>query len=325
MIIKSKIVPFVWSKKYLEKGRRNLFKDVKVFRDDESMEYSYKIDDGLLLFSIDNINNKQYDNLKIIYDENIYQIQLNDDIKYDNLKAGEILIYLEKNITIFSFRANISYKFFIKTVYKFINRFIDKDTLIQEINIFLKSRIGVKYKNELAKLLGEIENKNASVEELLLEAIDESNRIINLLLNSELFITLEKQMNNQDLMLLITYYISAPMIPKIDQETFNNLVNSAIKYDHSLENVWRLGMNYDCRNYNYDLLDEFFVNSKDSWYLAEYISGINQVNQEKIVNMVIQTKDKKFIKKLLSDNFIQSNLEEKYKEDLKKALVNEEN
>lgn len=302
-----------------------MFKDVKVFRDDKSIEYSYKIDDGLLLFSIDNINDKQYDNLKIIYDENIYQIHLNDDIKYNNLKAGEILICLEKNTPSFSFRANINYKFFIKTIYKFINKFIDKDTLIQEIDIFLKSRIGVKYKNELAKLLTEIENKNVSIEELLLEANDEQSRIINLLLNNELFITLENQMNTQDLMLLITYYISAPMIPKIDQETFNDLVNSAVKYDHSLENVWRLGMNYDCRNYNYDLLDEFFVNSKDSWYLAEYISGINQVNQAKIVNMVIQTKDKEFIKKLLKDNFIQSNLEEKYKEDLKKALVNEEN
>ena len=315
----------MWNKKYLEEGRWNLFKDIKVFRDDETIEYSYKIDDGLLLFSIDDINNKIYDNLKIIYDENIYQIHLNDNKKYDNLKAGEILIYLEKNATSFSFRANINYKFFIKTIYKFINKFIDKDTLIQEIDIFLKSRIGVKYKNELAKLLDEIENKNASIEELLLEANDETNRIINLLLNNELFITLEKQMNDQDLMLLITYYISAPMIPKIDQETFNDLVNSAIKYDHSLENVWRLGMNYDCRNYNYDLLDEFFVNSKDSWYLAEYISGINQVNQEKIVNMVIQTKDKEFIQKLLKDNFIQSNLEEKYKKDLKKALVNEKN
>lgn len=302
-----------------------MFKDVKVFRDDESIEYSYKIDDGLLLFSIDNINNKQYDNLKIIYDENIYQIDINDDIKYDNVKAGEIRIYLGKNTTRFAFKVNINYKFFIKTIYKFINGFIDKGTLIQEIDIFLKSKIGVKYKNKLTKLLDEIENKNVSVEELLLEANDEQNRIITLLLNNELFISLEEQMDNQDLMLLITYYISAPMIPKIDQETFNDLVNSAIKYDHALENVWRLGMNYDCRNYNYDLLDEFFVNSKDSWYLAEYISGVSQVNQEKIVNMVIQTKDKEFIKRLLKDNFIQSNLEEKYKEVLNKALVNEEN
>ena len=106
--------------------------------------------------------------------------------------------------------------FFIKTIYKFINGFIDKDTLIQEIDIFLKSKIGVKYKNKLAKLLEEIENENVSVEELLLEANDEQNRIITLLLNNELFITLEEQMNNQDLMLLIIYYISAPMISKID-------------------------------------------------------------------------------------------------------------
>lgn len=125
-------------------------------------------------------------------------------------------IYLEKSTTSFDFKVNINYNFFIKTIYKFINGFIDKDTLIQKIDIFLKSKIGVKYKNKLAKLLEEIENENVSVEELLLEANDERNRIITLLLNNELFITLEEQMNNQDLMLLIIYYISAPMISKID-------------------------------------------------------------------------------------------------------------
>ena len=29
-----------------------MFKDIKVFNDNESIEYTYKIDDGLLLFSI---------------------------------------------------------------------------------------------------------------------------------------------------------------------------------------------------------------------------------------------------------------------------------
>ena len=127
-------------------------------------------------------------------------------------------------------------------------------------------------------------------------------------------------MNNQDLMLLITYYIFAPMIPMIDQETFNDLVNSAIQYDYPLEKVWRLAMNYDSRGYNYDLIDEFFVNSKDSYYLAEYISGVIQVNKEKIVNMIIQTKDKEFIKALLKDNFIQNHLEEKHINDLEQVL-----
>lgn len=110
------------------------------------------------------------------------------------------------------------------------------------------------------------------------------------------------------------------MIPKIDQETFDNLVNEAMNYDHALENIWRLGMNYDGKDYNYDLLDTFFVNSKDSWYLAEYISGVTQVNQKKIVDMIIKTRDKAFINKLLMDNFIQSHLEEKYKDELAKSL-----
>ena len=300
-----------------------MFKDIKVFNDNESFEYNYKIDDGLLLFSIENGNKKQYDNLKIIYDENIYQINLSDNIKYKNLNAGEILIFLENNTTDFSFKVNINYKFFIKTVYKFFNKFIDKDTLIQEINIFLKSKIGQKYNNELAKLLDEIENKDVSIEELILEENDEVNRITDLLLNNEIFITLANKMNNQDLMLLITYYIFAPKIPMIDQKTFDDLVNSAIQYDYPLEKVWRLAMNYDSRGYNYDLIDEFFVNSKDSDYLAEYISGVIQVNKEKIVNMIIQTKDKEFIKALLKDNFIQNHLEEKHINNLEQVLDEE--
>lgn len=297
-----------------------MFKDIKVFNNNESFEYNYKIDDGLLLFSIENENKKQYDNLKIIYDENIYQINLSNNIKYKNLEAGEILIFLENNTTDFSFKVNINYKFFIKTVYKFFNKFIDKDTLIQEINIFLKSKIGQKYNNELAKLLDEIENKDVSIEELILEENDEINRITNLLLNNEIFITLADQMTNQDLMLLITYYIFAPIVPNTDQQTFNDLVNSAIQYDYPLKKVWRLAMNYDSRGYNYDLIDEFFVNSKDSYYLAEYISGVIQVNKEKIVNMIIQTKDKEFIKALLKDNFIQNHLEEKHINDLEQVL-----
>lgn len=299
-----------------------MFKDIKVFRDNESIEFSYKMDDGLLKFSIN--NNKQYDTLKIVYDENIYQIIFSDNTKYKNLEAGEILVYPEKNTNNFSFQVTINYKFFIKTIYKFINKLINKDILIQEIELFQKSKAGKKYKTELAKLLDEIENKNVSIEELVLDGYDEQNKLINILLNNELYINLAEQMTDQDLMLLITNYIFARMIPNIDQDFFNDLVNSAIKYDHSLENVWRLGMNYDCRGYNYDLLDDFFVNSKDSWYLVEYISGVIQVDKEKIVNMVIQTKDKSFIKELLENNFIQDDLEIKYKDALNQALIDEE-
>lgn len=35
-----------------------MFKDIKVFNDNETIEYNYKMDDGLLLFSIENGNKK---------------------------------------------------------------------------------------------------------------------------------------------------------------------------------------------------------------------------------------------------------------------------
>lgn len=295
-----------------------MFKDITIFGGNEKIEYSYVLEDGLLHFFIRNIDKEQYKSLKIIYDENIYQISFGEKIKYEIVKAGEIFISLEDNTI--SFNVNVNFKFFIKTVYKFINKFIDKDTLIQEIELFLKTMVGQKYKKKLMALLSAIQNEGVSLEELILEDNDEFDRITNLLLNNELFITLSKQMNDKDLMLLITYYIAAPMIPKIDQETFDNLVNEAMNYDYALENIWRLGMNYDGKDYNYDLLDTFFVNSKDSWYLAEYISGVTQVNQKKIVDMIIKTRDKAFINKLLKDNFIQSHLEEKYKDELAKSL-----
>ena len=127
-------------------------------------------------------------------------------------------------------------------------------------------------------------------------------------------------MSNLELMLLITSYICVPSIPKIDQDTFNNLINVAKKYDYSLENIWRLGMNFDGKGYDFDELDNFFVNSKDIWYLGEYISGIWQLNQENIINKIIETNDKTFIKQILKNEFIMNNLEEKYKSILENSL-----
>ena len=79
-------------------------------------------------------------------------------------------------------------------------------------------------------------------------------------------------------------------------------------------------MNYERKGYNFDLLDNFFVDSKNVYYLGEYISDIHQINQEKIVNTIIKTKDKGFIKQILEDNFIVDNLDEEYKNILESSI-----
>ena len=127
-------------------------------------------------------------------------------------------------------------------------------------------------------------------------------------------------MSALELMLLITSYIFVPFTPNIDQDGFNDLVNVAKNYDNALENIWRLGMNYDRKGYNFDLLDNFFVDSKNVYYLGEYISLIHQINQEKIVNTIVKTKDKEFIKQILENDIIVDNLDEKYKNILKSNI-----
>lgn len=287
-----------------------MFKDIKVFLDDNRTNFTYIIENKKIICCI-NIDIK-FNYLDIVYDENIYQITI-DKIPVQEMHAGKLRID-NKDITnnTLLFIVEINYKYFIKTIYKYINNFIDKNNLIEELTVFKNSINSKEFETEIDSLINEVKKTNEN----------DKDKIDNILINNKLNLSLEDKLTDLDLMLLITSYISCSRPYKIDQETFNNLVKVAINYDYALENVWRLAMNYDERGFNFELLDEFFVNSKDVWYLAEYLSGVYQVNHEKIVSMIIETKDKDFIKKLTKDFFIQSNLDDKYKEILENALNN---
>ena len=294
-----------------------MFKDIRLSIDNNKIEFEYEIDeDKVIIKTIDELEIGK--NLKIFYDENIYEIKLNNSKKFSEGKAGEILINLD--IKKLSFSVILKNNFFVKSVYKYMNKLINKDILINEIKIFLNSKIGKKYKKDLNVLLDNIENKDKSLEELIINNENEYERIIDLTIHNRTYIDIVKNMSDLELMLLITSYIFVPFTPNIDQDGFNDLVNVAKNYDNALENIWRLGMNYDRKGYNFDLLDNFFVDSKNVYYLGEYISSIHQINQEKIVNTIIKTKDKEFIKQILENNFIVGNLDEEYKKILESSI-----
>ena len=287
-----------------------MFKDIRLSIDNNKVNFGYEIDkDKIIIKTIDEL---QIGNiLKIFYDENIYNIKLNKNTKFTDGKNGEIFINLD--IKELSFSLTPKKNYFVKTIYKYINKLIDKDTLINEINVFINSKTGKKYINDLNHLLETIENRDMNIEDLITNNEDEYERIFNLVTHNQTYIEIAQNMSDLELMLLITSYIFVPSIPKIDQDYFNDLVNVAKDYDNALENIWRLGMNFDGKGYNFDLLDDFFVNSKDIWYLGEYINGIQQINQEKIVNKILRTKDKEFIKQVLEDELILYNLDKEYK------------
>lgn len=142
-----------------------MFKDIWLSIDNNKIEFEYEIDeDKVIIKTIDELEIGK--NLKIFYDENIYEIKLNNSTKFSKGKAGEIIINLD--IKKLSFSVILKNNFFVKSVYKYINKLINKDILINEIKIFLNSKIGKKYKQDLTILLNNIENKDKSLEELIL-------------------------------------------------------------------------------------------------------------------------------------------------------------
>lgn len=294
-----------------------MFKDISLYIDNNKVDFEYEIDkDKIIIKTIDELEIGK--NLKIFYDENIYEIKLNNSTKFSKGKAGEIIINLD--IKKLSFSVALKNNFFVKSVYKYINKLINKDILINEIKIFLNSKVGKKYKKDLNVLLENIENNDKSLEELIINNENEYERIFDLTIHNKTYIDIAKNMSALELMLLITSYIFVPFTPNIDQDGFNDLANVAKNYDNALENIWRLGMNYDRKGYNFDLLDNFFVDFKNVYYLGEYISSIHQINQERIVNTIVKTKDKEFIKQILENDIIVDNLDEKYKHILESSI-----
>lgn len=120
-------------------------------------------------------------------------------------------------------------------------------------------------------------------------------KLYDLLVNNSVYISYCKKMSDLELLEFITQYIFAPVVPNIDQETFNNLVNVGIKEDKR-EALWRLAFNYNGKKKDFSRIENYFIEKRDDYYLTELISAVHEdLNMDKLIEKVINTKDMKFI------------------------------
>lgn len=123
-------------------------------------------------------------------------------------------------------------------------------------------------------------------------------------------------MNDLELLEFITQYISVPLPPPINQEYFDDLVVAGIKEDKK-EAIWRLAMNYNERGKDFSKIEDYFILKRDDWYLMELVSGVTEdLNLAKLVDKIVETKDKEFIKKILECEHYT------FEDDLKEKLEN---
>lgn len=190
-------------------------------------------------------------------------------------------------------------KIMIETVYKYVNECIDEEILLEELQTFLKSH--KEYEKKLETLINNIKDimikrKNNSVLRY--------DEIYHLLIENEVYLKLVKQMSDRDLMLMITNYIKMGLVPQIDQEYFEVLVDEAIKDSSSKEFCWRLAMNYEHKNL--DKIEDYLISTKDTYYVIELLYALRHVlDINKSVEKIINTKDKEFMQNILKHKFLE--------------------
>lgn len=190
-----------------------------------------------------------------------------------------------------------------------------KDKIPNEVDEIEKNRIEIneKYVNGIDKILqnntleNKLKEKFLKIREGLLEdkkKVKDGGKLyeslFTLLADNDLINYYCDLLNDYELLEFIAQYISVPIPPQIDQEKFDKIVKVGIENDER-EWLWRLAFNYNEKNKDFSLIEDYFIEKRDDYYLTELISAVREdLNMKKLKKKVIATKDKKFINKVKS-------------------------
>lgn len=235
----------------------------------------------------------------------------------------------------------------VDLMYKYINRFINSDELLNGLENLNLSNFNDDEKITITKLIKDIRkikanivNEADEIEKNRLEIVEKIIKDINKVLKTDnlekdikekiekrknyfleekkkikdggklyesIYILLADNdlinhywdsMNDYELLEFIAKYISVPMLPQIDQKKFNDLIKAGIKNDER-EWLWRLALNYSKKDFDYSLIENYYIKIKDDYYLTELICAVpDEIDINKIRKKVMDTNDEIFIAKV---------------------------
>ncbi|MDE5889372.1 MAG: hypothetical protein K2H20_05065, partial [Bacilli bacterium] len=236
----------------------------------------------------------------------------------------------------------------VNLMYRYINKFINSDVLISDLEKIDLAKYSKNEQKEITKLISDVKNVKATTPneldeveknrlsninhmlELLEQAkssekLDEKasefvtkqynqlikdkqairdggklyTKIFELMTNNSVVNKYASKMDDLELLEFITRYISVPLPPEIDQEAFNSLVEVGIKEDKR-ESLWRLAFNYNHKHKDFSLIEDYFIQKRDEYYLTELISAVREdLNMPVLINKIVKTKDQAFINRVV--------------------------
>ena len=257
----------------------------------------------------------------------------------------------------------------VNLMYKYINRFINSDELLEELKKLELNHYSKEEEQEIKQLILDVQNiKNTTPNEIddierkrlgniehflgLIEQAENTDlnddlkklvqkkkaqflkdrnkvydggvlfqSIFDLLTNHDLIGRYAKAMNDLELLEFITQYISVPMPPILTQDKFNDLVRIGIERDMR-EDLWRLAFNYNHKEIDFTLIEDYFISKRDDYYLTELISAVEEdLNEDKLIDKIINTLDKDFIDQVVQTGYqIGIFSDEEIKEIIRKCL-----
>lgn len=269
-----------------------MLKDIIIYNGDNIIDYKYEVSDGDLVinFNVDNI-----DSVNVRYDINIYEKIKFNKLKVKKLYEDEVIVKLKDNNG--SFKLKVNERFFVKSVYSYINRFSSKSELLDNLNLFKSTSAGKIYNNELEELINNIDSPESRVKGFDLSI--EDDRVDLLLFSNKLYEKLASKMKFKDLMLLVVAFDGALRPPKVNEQVFNYLVTNAMMSKRYQDYLCILANTYKTSGFDYKKIDEFVIREKKVDFFIKYIS-LDSVNSEKLILRLKEIGKKKFIDELKS-------------------------
>lgn len=182
-------------------------------------------------------------------------------------------------------------------LFKYINKNHNNEELLKDLNELLE--LYPEDKKEISKMIDKI---NDVISSTLLE-IERDSKIEKMLFEWDYYLKVATSMTPFEVANMIGDLFYLQYKPHIDQEYFDDMVD-ALKEKDEREYLWRLALNYE-RMFDMDKIETYFINVKDSYYLAELISIQDNPNYGRIAKKLIDSKDKELIKKTIEMNYIE--------------------
>ena len=121
--------------------------------------------------------------------------------------------------------------------------------------------------------------------------------VLKLLMENTMIESILKKMSDEDLLAFITEHISVPNSLPLTREKFNTLAHLAMKQDNR-EALWRLAFNYNNQQMDMETTENYFIEKRDHYYLAELVSACREdISVKRVIDKVLATQDDTFIQK----------------------------